>query len=149
MATLEYRLDDAEQGYPALYHYPDIAKDELSLRLLCDFFTKDGVVYEKTSTALEDKLHMIYVQRSTGESPTVNNLRSTVGMGFIVLEIREFREGSKDYPLLEAREFNTILDLILYAQVDCPTFNEMPWEKKSLEVDEDRKVYVLYLQQTH
>lgn len=144
MATLEYRLDDPANDFPALYHYPNIPKDELALRLICDYFTKDGTVYEKSFTSFSDNLHLIYVKPTHSENPTTN-FRTTSGMGFVVLEIREYQESLKDYPILDSKEFSTILDLINYTQVDYLTLNGIEWEKSALEIDEDRKVYLLYI----
>ena len=65
MAKLEYR--DVENGYSALYHYNSIPKDEIVSRFLCDYFIKDGVVYEKTSNTIEPPLHVIYVKQANDE----------------------------------------------------------------------------------
>lgn len=146
MATLEYCLDEPESDFPALYHYPDIPKDELAVRLTCDYFTKDGTVYAQSFSCLADNIHQIYVKPTGAEKPT-HNPRSTSGMGFIVLEIRIDRGDAQDYPLMDYREFGAILDLLLFTYVDYLTLNGVEWERSALEIDEDRKVYQLYIRQ--
>lgn len=148
MAQLEYRLFDEEKGYPALYHYDAIPKEEIVMRFLCDYLVKDGVVYEKTSNAMEANLHVIYVKLANDEIPVPINRRSTVGMGFIVMEIREYREDALEYPIINNLELSTLTDLALIAQCNYLMLEGVEWEQTSLEVDEDRQTYVFYAKRT-
>ncbi|TGE31808.1 hypothetical protein [Desulfosporosinus sp. Sb-LF] len=148
MAKLEYRLLDIENGYPALYHYNSIPRDEIVTRFLCDYFIKDGVVYEKTSNAIEPPLHVIYVKKATDEIPIPMNRRSTVGMGFIVMEIREYREDANEYPIIQNMELSDLTDIAIIGQCNYLTLEGVEWEQTSLEVDEDRQTYVLYVKKT-
>jgi len=144
MAKLEYRLFDEKNGHPALYHYDSIPKDEIVTRFLCDYLIKDGVVYEKTSNAIEPPLHVIYVKMANDETPVPMSRRSTVGMGFIVMEIREYREDATEYPIIQNLELSTLSDIAILGQCNYLMLDAIEWEQTSLEVDEDRKVYVLY-----
>ena len=144
MAQLEYRLFDEEKGFPAIYHYDSIPKDEIVIRFLCDYLVKDGVVYEKTSNAIEMNLYVIYVKLANDETPILMNRRSKVGMGFIVLEIREYREDAKEYPIIQNLELSTLTDIALVGQCNYLLIEGVEWEQTSLEVDEDRQTYVLY-----
>jgi len=144
MAQLEYRLFDEEKGFPAIYHYDSIPKDEIVMRFLCDYLVKDGVVYEKTSNAIEMNLYVIYVKLADDETPILMNRRSKVGMGFIVLEIREYLEDTKEYPIIQNLELSTLTDIALVGQCNYLLIEGVEWEKTSLEVDEDRQTYVLY-----
>lgn len=148
MVQLEYRLFDEQKGFPALYHFKSIPKEEVIVRFLCDYLVKDGVVYEKTSNAIEAPLHVIYVKLSKEEKPLLSARRSIVEMGYIVLEIREFREDSNDYPIISNMEFRTLTDLALLAQSNYFMLEGVEWEKTSFEVDEDRQRYVLYAKKT-
>lgn len=145
MAKLEYRLFDVENDYPALYHYDSIPKDEIVTRFLCDYFIKDGVVYEKTSNAIEQPLHVIYVKRANDEIPIPMNRRSTVGTGFIVMEVREYREDAKEYPIIQNLELSDLTDMAIIGQCNYLTLEGVEWEQTSLEIDEDRQTYVLYV----
>ena len=144
MAQLEYRLFDKEKGFPALYHYDSIPKDEIVMRFLCDYLVKDGVVYEKTSNAIEMNLYVIYVKLANDETPVLMNRRSKVGLGFIVMEIREYREDAKEYPIIQNLELSTLTDIALVGQCNYLMLEGVEWEQTSLEVDEDRQTYVLY-----
>lgn len=148
MAQLEYRLLDEEKGFPALYHYNSIPKDEIVIRFLCDYFVKDGVVYEKTSNAIESPLYVIYIKPSLDETPLSMNRPSTLGMGFIVMEVREYREDLEDYPLIQSLELSTLTDIALLGQCHYVMIEGVEWEQTSLEIDEDRETYVLYVQRT-
>ncbi|MBC2723987.1 MAG: hypothetical protein HGJ97_15100 [Desulfosporosinus sp.] len=144
MAQLEYRLFDEQKDFPALYHYKSITKEELIIRFLCDYLVKDGIVYEKTSNALEAPLHVIYVKLAKDEKPLLINQRPRVSAGYIVLEIREFKEDVNVYPIIDNVEFSTLTDLAIVAQCNYFMINGQEWEKTSFEVDEDRERYVLY-----
>jgi len=148
MAQLEYRLFDEEKGFPALYHYDSIPKDEIVMRFLCDYLVKDGMVYEKTSNALEMTLYVIYVKLANDETPVSMNGRSKVGMGFNVMEIREYRKDAKEYPLIQNLELSTLTDIALIGQCNYLMLEGVEWEQTSLEVDEDRQTYVLYVKRT-
>lgn len=148
MAQLEYRLFDEEKGFPALYHYDSIPKDEIVLRFLCDYMVKDGLVYEKTSNAIEMTLYIIYVKLVNDETSVPMNRGSKVGMGFIVMEIREYREDAKEYPIIQNLEMSTLTDIALIGQCNYLMLEGLEWEQTSLEVDEDRQTYVLYVKRT-
>lgn len=149
MVQLEYRLYDEQKGFPALYHFKSIPKEEVIVRFLCDYLVKDGVVYEKTSNAIEASLHVIYVKLSKDEKPLLHNRRSIVGIGYIVLEIREFKEDGYEYPIISNMEFSSLTDLALLAQCNYFMLEGIEWEKTSFEIDEDRQRYILYAKKTH
>lgn len=144
LAHLEYRLDDSAEDYPAIYHYRNIPSEELTLRLLCDFYIKQNTVYEHTWSTLEDDVYIIYVTHSKQENLSAT-LTVSQGAGSVLLEIRQISEGQEDYPLLENKEFPTIQQLIPYVLAGYRTFQNQIWETASLEVDEDRRTYVLYV----
>jgi len=148
MSQLEYRLFDEKKGFPALYHYDSISNDEIVMRFLCDYLVKDGVVYEKTSNAIEIPLYVIYVKLANDETPISMNRHSKVGMGFIVMEIREYREDAKEYPIIQNMELSTLTDTALLGQCNFLMLGGIEWEQTSLELDEDRQTYVLYVKRT-
>lgn len=145
MAKLEYRLYDEENSFPALFCFEYIPKEEIAVRFACDYFTKEGVVYEKISSATEPELSVIYVKPTQDEKPLSNNSHSSLNMGLVVLEVREFHDYSKHYPIIQSFKFNGLIDVLLYIQGDFVTLNGVEWAKSSVEVDEDRQVYVLYV----
>lgn len=146
MARLEYRLLDEGRGYPVLYYYDFIDKDEVSLRFACDYFVKERTVYEKTSCAIEGARYVIYVK--TAEDEQALEARSSYESygGGIRLELREFQEHALHYPVIHVFQFQDDDDALLHLQSDYLNVQGREWGKTSTEVDEDRKVYVYYAQ---
>lgn len=149
IVQLEYRLFDEQKNFPALYHFKSIAKEEVNVRFLCDYLVKDGVVYEKTSNAIEPSLYVIYVKLSKDEKPLLNNRLSSGERVYIFLEIREFNEDFSEYPVISNLEFNNLTDLALFGQCNYFMLDNIEWEKTSFEVDEDRQKYVIYAIRTN
>ncbi|MFT9849227.1 hypothetical protein [Aneurinibacillus sp. REN35] len=149
MARLEYRKLDEANGFPVLYYYDLIDKDEISLRFACDYFIKDGTVYEKTSCAIESSCYVIYVQIAEDErvveQPAAPPRRRSLG---IMMEVREFKEDTIHYPVVCTYTFKDDDDAILYLQSQFLYIYNREWEKTSTEIDEDRGVYVYYAQPT-
>ncbi|AFM41490.1 hypothetical protein Desaci_2548 [Desulfosporosinus acidiphilus SJ4] len=147
MAQLEYRLLDEEMGFPALFGYESIPKEEVIARCLCDYFVKEFTVYELTSSAKEEYLQVIYVKK-VEEKPNSFSPGQISGMGYILLEFREFLEEAEHYPLLKTLELGNMQDLLMYAVSQYINFQGSEWEKTSFEIDEDRQVFSLYLKKS-
>lgn len=144
MARLEYRLFDERRGFPLLYEYAFIDKDEVSLRFACDYLVKNRTVYEKTSCAVEPGTYVIYVKVAEDEQAAPAGIGHPGLRGGIGIELREYREGTSDYPVVHVFRFRDDDDALLHLQSDYVTWNGVEWAKTSAEVDEDRKVYVYY-----
>lgn len=148
MARLEYRLLDEENGFPLLYTYDNISKDEIALRFACDYFVKDQKVFEKTSCAVESLNHIIYVIRNREEQVVEPGLVFAPHWRGIRMEVRHFREEADYYPVVHTYHFHEPGDALLHLMSHFLYFNGKEWEKTSTEVDENRKVYVYYAQPT-
>lgn len=142
---LEYILDNGDD-FPVLYRYDNIDKDEISLRYDCDYFIKDGVVYEKTDTEEYHGTYMIYVivaedeEASTfGSLPALSLFKTGFNM-----EVRQYIEDVKDYPLITKLNIHDDDDLTLKLKSNYIQVNGRKWKKTSTEIDEDRKVFVYY-----
>ena len=144
MARLEYRLLDEENGYPLLFYYDPIDRDEVSLRFACDYLVKGHVVYEKTSCAIEPHSYVIYVKRSAEEQAVDYAQEAVKRWGRIQVELREYKDGTANYPLVHTFSFKEDDDALLHLQSDYLFVNGTEWEKTSAEVDEDRHVYIYY-----
>jgi hypothetical protein len=144
VVRLEYRLLDEANGYPVLFYYDRIGKDEVSLRFACDYLVKGHVVYEKTSCAVEPGCYVIYVKRSTEEQAVDYEKTEAARWGSIQIELREYRDGVSVYPLVHTYYFKDDDDALLHLQSDYLYVDGREWEKTSTEVDEDRRVYVFY-----
>ncbi|MEI7026401.1 hypothetical protein [Paenibacillus sp. y28] len=151
MARLEYRqYGEWETQFPLLYYYDGIDQDEVSLRFACDYFVKDGVVYEKTSCSIEPHAYVIYVRRSADEY-VVDSTRQTppaFRWGGIRIELREFMEYSDQHPVRHTFRYSDDDDALLCLQSDYLVWDGSEWAKTSAEIDEDRRVYVYYATRT-
>lgn len=143
MPALEYRLLDEEEEYPVLYHYVDIDKGEIAARFACNRFIKQGAVYEKTSCAVEPLTYVIYVN-DAGEVP-ISPPEAPQGVG-VKMELRKEKTIDPLCTLLETYHFQSNEDLLLYLQADYVVWLGEEWEKTAAVIDEDRKVYALYVQ---
>lgn len=144
MPRLEYRLSDEKRGFPILYYYNGIDKEEISLRFACDYFVKDRHVYEKTGCAVEDGTYVIYVQRAEEERVLDSRLVFDPNWRGIRMEVRHFREDAAHYPVVHNFLFHSDEDALLHLLSDFLCIGGREWQKTSTEVDENRKVYVIY-----
>ena len=147
MVRLEYRLFDEANEFPTLYYYENIPKNEVMMRFACDYFVKEMTVYEKTSCAIEADAHVIYVREADDEHAGLNESTLSTRQG-IVMEVRHFNEEARHYPAVHAYDFADVRDAILHLYSNFLYLDGAEWEKTSAEIDEDRKVYVIYAQPT-
>ncbi|TYR81654.1 hypothetical protein FZC66_07425 [Priestia megaterium] len=140
---LEYRLLKVNDTYVSLYHYESIELDEILARRECEFFVKEGVTYKQRSSAIEDDIYIIYVD----EYEYAPKQEKEGVSDYLTVEIREFNS-YRDYPLVEIKTFGTHLEVLSYIGAVYTYHNQKEWERDSAEIDEDRQVYVLYVQET-
>lgn len=141
-AVLEYRLQKGAEQFVPIYHYPDIELEQILARRECEFFVKDGVTYKQLSSAIEDQLFIIYVE--VFEDGIQEQEERTNG---IKLEIRELN-ASKSHPLIASKLMHNHLDVLSMIGSVYTYEHGKEWERDSAEIDEDRKVYVLYVTPT-
>ncbi|ARU60673.1 hypothetical protein CBW65_05930 [Tumebacillus avium] len=144
MAKLEYRLLDERQEFPVLYAYDAVEKREILMRFACDYFVKERTIYNKTSTAIEADVHVIYVEAADDEQVIDSTLHPLAQQAGIRLELREYKDGTVIYPLVHTYEFKSEDDVLLHLQANYLYLGGREWERSSTEVDEDRQVYVFY-----
>lgn len=139
---LEYRLDDQDLNYPALWSYQDIQTTEVVARMTCDFFVKEGRTYAVTATAMDpDGMAVLYVKKEDYVNEGTEQSYSYIGF-----EIRELSQsGTK---LLESKELwgheevlSSLHSDFIYIQKDG-MFLEFALDSR--EIDEDRKCYIYY-----
>ncbi|MFC0272709.1 hypothetical protein ACFFIX_14835 [Metabacillus herbersteinensis] len=143
---LEYRVNDKERGYPALYHYDRLNQAEIFCRRLCDYFIKNGIVYHQTSCSLEREMFVIYVEEAPGETV----FRDELAYKHVTLEIRmnSENEESKLLKTLELFSHDEVLSLLGNDFLQIEGLEEYEFKKTSAEIDEDRSTYVLYVELT-
>jgi hypothetical protein len=142
--VLEYRLWKGNETYTPLYFYEHIELEQILARRECEFFIKEGVTYKQVSSAKEDHLFVIYVEKYEENPPEPEDPASR---GSLKLEIRELNS-IKGHPLIESVYLDDHLDVLSYIGSSFTYFLNKEWERDSAELDEDRKVYVLYVTAT-
>jgi hypothetical protein len=146
VARLEYRALEEAQGFPVLYYYENISLEEVAMRVACDYLVKNGIVYEKTSSAIEKETYVVYVKVAEEEQALAEKPTLLAVPRAIRIELREFREETAEYPVVHVFEFSKAMEALLHLQSDYHYVEGQEWLKSSVEVDEDRRVYVLYAQ---
>ncbi|WP_428911096.1 hypothetical protein [Niallia sp. Krafla_26] len=141
--VLEYRLQKGIDEFIPIYHYTHIDLQEILTRRECEFFIKEGVTYKQLSSAIEEGLFVIYVEKYE-EDPIKESAPSQEG---IKLEIRELNP-FKDHPIIQTRWAMHHLEVLSIIGSIYTYYNEKEWERDSAEIDEDRKVYCLYVTPT-
>ncbi|MBB6443914.1 hypothetical protein [Bacillus benzoevorans] len=142
LSILEYRLNDETKNYPAIYQYMDLNKTEIYCRRRCDYFIKEGIIYRKTSSLMEDNRFVIYVEEDTEEelfyhAPIYKQ---------ITLEIRFQHE--EDSPLLYTYDLNSHEEAFDFIGNEFLQIGRNEYEVTAAEIDEDRSTYVLYVKET-
>ncbi|WP_027409441.1 hypothetical protein [Anoxybacteroides tepidamans] len=138
MHRLEYRLWLGEEHYRLLYVYEWIDLPQMIARRECEFFVKEGITYRQVSSALEHDTFVIYVEEYDRGIQAAE-----MDSDGLRLEVRELNAG-----LITAFELSSHLDVLAYIGSSFTYFQEREWLRDSAEIDEDRKVYVLYVTAT-
>jgi hypothetical protein len=142
MNRLEYRLLLDDEHYELLYFYERIDLEQIITRRECEFFVKDGVTYKQLSSAVEHEQFVIYVEKySEGIKEDEENHHG------LILEVRELNEQTH-HPLITTLKLDTHLEVMSYIGSSFTYFQGKEWLRDSAEIDEDRKVYVLYVTPT-
>lgn len=148
MAKLEYRLADEQGEFPLLFEYDRIGLGEAALRFACEFFVKERLVYEKVSSVAEDRdRYVIYVKKAPDEQAYETEPLKRPDWRGIRVEIRKFTEEAMLYPVLETLDFEDDREALLLLTSTHAVSGGKEWERTSAEIDEDRKRYVLYVQE--
>jgi hypothetical protein len=142
VARLEYRLLLDHEKYKLLFFYENIDLEQIIARRECEFFVKDGVTYKQLSSALENDTFAIYVEKyEQGVKEDEVN-----GNG-LLLEVRELNS-EKNHPAITTLKLHSHLEIMAYIGSSFTYFHGKEWLRDSAEIDEDRKLYVLYVTPT-
>lgn len=146
MKKLTYFIDEGNGRFEPLYEYTSatVGIDEFYARQLCTYFIIKGNQYELVSNEMsgEDEI-LVVVDR--GRNYSGMDEKNYRGLG-IHVEFRKYQERD-NYKLLSTVGCKTHLDVIRYLLkdvTDIPEIGQMA--VTSTEIDEDRGVYVLYVQ---
>lgn len=148
MPRFEYRLNDAAQDYPILYFYENMDEVEAAMRFVCDYFVKDRKTWLKNASAVSGMEYVMYMEEVPTDSAESGNRAQKALPSGIAVEVREYREGALDYPLIHQFAFNSQLQALAHLLADTLMLFGQEWEKTSTEVDEDRQAYIYYCRKT-
>ncbi|MGM7682385.1 hypothetical protein ACSVDA_09550 [Cytobacillus sp. Hm23] len=141
--VLEIRLNDRYKDYPALYHYKDIDREQIFVRRECEYYVKDGIVYEQVSSALEDDRFVLYVNK-IGDDTIDPNTRVRENL---CVEVREYRRIGEQ-KLLKIYDCRDHMDVLGYIGNTFIYIEGKEYKRSSVEADEDRQTYILYVNDT-
>lgn len=141
MVKLEYRLLDEKNDYPVVCFYDAISEHEVMARFACDFFIRGGVIYEKTSCAVEPQAYVIYVLESGPANSALVMHSANKG---VRLEFRQDEKCQSPGLLMQTYGYDSYIELILHLQSDYCYWQGAEWQKSSTVIDEDRMAYVYY-----
>ena len=148
MPRFEYRLNDAAQDYPLIFYYENMDEVEAAMRFVCDYFVKDGKTWLKKTSAVSGMEYVMYMEEVPTDSAESGNRAQKALPSGIAVEVREYREGALDYPLIHQFAFNSQLQALAHLLADTLMLFGQEWEKTSTEVDEDRQAYIYYCRKT-
>jgi len=148
MPRFEYRLSDAAQEYPVLFFYEAMDDLEIAMRFTCDYFVKEGKTWLRTGSAVETSQFVLYVEAVAEDEAEDGNETKPVLQGRSAVEVREYREGADEYPLIHQFGFTSQAQALAYLLADTMMLFGQEWEKTSTEIDEDRQAYVYYCRKT-
>ena len=148
MPRFEYRLNDAAQDYPLIFYYENMDEVEAAMRFVCDYFVKDGKTWLKNTSAVSGMEYVMYMEEVPTDSAEAGNRAQKALPSGIAVEVREYREGALDYPLIHQFAFNSQLQALAHLLADTLMLFGQEWEKTSTEVDEDRQAYIYYCRKT-
>ena len=142
---LVYFIDKGFQHYEEFYHYPVdmISNDEIYARQLCEYFIKDGKQYKLLSNEMEKGSEILVIKEDSKAQKFQDEI--SYPPDEIHIEFRQYQVFG-DMPLLYTIKVDTHYDVIRFLLkdiVDIPTIGQK--ERDSAEIDEDRKVYVIYV----
>lgn len=139
-ATLEYRLQKGKNHFVPIFHYPAIDLEQILARRECEFFVKEGITYKQLSSSIEENVFVIYLEVYE-EGPIEQD---DIIQEDIKLEIRELNV-LKGHPLITTEYMTNHIDVLSTIGSVYTYYHGTEWERDSAEIDEDRKVYVLYV----
>lgn len=145
MKKLTYFIDKENGEYEPFFEYtvPGVGIDELYARQLCTYFIMRGRQYELLSNEMNGEEDILVI-REMGVNSLAEDERGFHGKG-LHIEIRRFRE-EENFQLLCVIPCQNHFDVIRYLLkdiVDVPGQGQK--QVTSTEIDEDRGVYVLYV----
>lgn len=149
---LEYRLNDTGA---LLYYFNDLPEFEMRNRRMCLYWIQDSRVYEIVTTRMEKKpdqnIFIIYIKEVDDEfayeampGEVEKNQKN------VSIEFREFIDDEVESPFLtkwdDIFDHEYIFDAVMAS--DQVKINNLWYWVKTREMDEDRKIFVVYVEKS-
>ena len=134
MNTLEYRLENRQ----SIKTFEAISSLETSIRFFVNYWVNEGIVYENRGNYFLNGKYFIDLYECKDEQPYADAIQKAPN----TIEYRLFYSERKI--IKESTETN-LEDIMLALSLDSVTIENSTYKRLSLEFDEDRKVYVYYL----
>ena len=134
MNTLEYRLENKQ----SIKTFEAITSLETSIRFFVNYWVNEGIVYENRGNYFSNGKYIIDLYECKDEQPYADVVEKAPN----TIEYRLFYSERKI--IKESTEKN-LEEIMLALSLDSVTIENSTYKRLSLEFDEDRKVYVYYL----
>ncbi|MCA1054086.1 hypothetical protein LCM10_03735 [Rossellomorea aquimaris] len=134
MNTLVYRLEKEQ----TIKTVEDLSSLESSIRFFVNYWVYDGVVYENKGNYFTDDQYVMELYECKGEEPyddAIEKAPNTI----------EYRLFHSDRKVVKESIKTDLDDVMLALSLDSVTIENDTYKRLSLEFDEDRNVFVYYL----
>lgn len=141
----------ANSSTVAIDEYHNITLEEIILRFSSEYWVKGNRVYQRINCSWdeEETVAMVDLEEDVEEDVLDSRIVFAPTWEGIRIEVRhyfeEIEEG-KEYPLIDRLQFVDPHQAMVVLMCDHIFLKKKKWIIVSTEVDENRKVYVLYVQ---
>ena len=134
MNLLEYRLDDQR----LIKTMKNLSSLETSVRFFVNYWVNEGIVYENRGNHYSNGKYIIDLYECKDEEPYADAIEKAPN----TIEYRLFYTDRK---IIKESAKTNLEEIMLALSLDSVTIENNTYKRLSLEFDEDRKVYVYYL----
>ena len=134
MNILEYRLENQQP----IKTMENLSSVETSVRFFVNYWVYEGIVYENRGNHYSEGKYTIDLYKCKDEEPygdAIEKEPNTI----------EYRLFYSDRKIIKESLKKNLEDILLALSLDSVTIDSHTYKRLSLEFDEDRKVYVYYL----
>lgn len=134
MNILEYRTEDKTH----VKTFPSLSNLETSIRFFVNYWVYEGIVYENRGNHFQEDRYMINLHECKGEIPYADASKKEPN----TIEYRLFHT---DRTVIKETKLRHVEDVMLALSLDQVCIEDKTYHRLSIEFDEDRSVYVYYL----
>ena len=134
MNILEYRLENQQP----IKTMENLSSLETSVRFFVNYWVHEGIVYENRGNYYSEDKYRIDLYECKDEQPYADAIEKAPN----TIEYRLFYSDRK---IIKELVKTSLEDIMLALSLDSVTIDSHTYKRLSLEFDEDRKVYVYYL----